>query len=84
MLCIAGPASADEPLLMQAAKAWDNADLTTAGQLYEKALNEGGLYPSDVLVAYSRLGTVQAAMNQQNAALSSFRVASISPAFPPL
>jgi hypothetical protein len=82
MLCIAGPASADEPLLMQAAKAWDAADLTTAGQLYEKALNEGGLYPSDVLVAYSRLGTVQAAMNQQNAALSSFRVAAaLDPSF---
>lgn len=82
ILCIAGPASADESLLMQAAKAWDAADLNTAGQLYEKALNQGGLYPSDVLVAYSRLGTVQAAMGQQNAALSSFRVAAaLDPAF---
>jgi hypothetical protein len=81
-LSIAGSASADESLLMQAAKAWDAADLTTAGQLYEKALNQGGLYPSDVLVAYSRLGTVQAAMGQQNAALSSFRVAAaLDPAF---
>jgi len=82
ILCIAGTASAEDALLMQAAKAWDAADLNTAGQLYEKALNQGGLYPSDVLVAYSRLGTVQAAMGQQNAALSSFRVAAaLDPAF---
>jgi tetratricopeptide (TPR) repeat protein len=82
LLCVAGPARADEPLLMQAAKAWDAADLNAAGKLYQEALEQGGLYPSDVLVAYSRLGTVQAAMNQANAALSSFRVAAaLDPSF---
>jgi hypothetical protein len=79
---VATVSSADEPLVVQAAKAWDAADLNAAAALYEKALNQGGLYPSDVLVAYSRLGTVQAAMNQTNAAISSFRVAAaLDPSF---
>lgn len=82
VLCVALPVSADETLLMQAAKKWEAAELTEAAKLYQQALDEGGLYPSDVLVAYTRVGTVQAATNQQNLALSSFRVAaSIDPSF---
>jgi len=82
VLCVALPVSADETLLMQAAKAWEAAELTQAAKLYQQALDEGGLYPSDVLVAYTRLGTVQAAMNQQNQALSSFRIAAaLDPSF---
>ena len=37
--------------------------------MYEAALQDGGLYPSDVLVAYTRIGTVQAAMGKTNAAV---------------
>ncbi|HQP38643.1 MAG TPA: hypothetical protein PLI95_25835 [Polyangiaceae bacterium] len=82
VLFVALPVSADETLLMQAAKKWEAAELTEAAKLYQQALDEGGLYPSDVLVAYTRIGTVQAATNQQNLALSSFRVAaSIDPSF---
>jgi hypothetical protein len=81
-LLLTGTARADEALALQAAKAWDAAELNRASDLYEKALQEGGLYPSDVLVAYARIGTVQAAMGQTNAALSAFRVAAaLDPAF---
>jgi hypothetical protein len=81
-LAWAGAAGAEEALLLQAAKAWDAAELNRASDLYEKALQEGGLYPSDVLVAYTRVGTVQAAMGKANAALSAFRVAAaLDPAF---
>lgn len=75
------PATADTTL-MQAQKAWEEAELTKAADLYDQALKEGGLYPADVLVAYVRIGTVRAAMNQRNAALSAFRVAAtLDPAF---
>lgn len=68
--------------LAQAAAAWDNLDLTSAVPLYEKALDEGGLFPADVIVAYSRIGTVKAAMGKKDAALSAFRVAaSLDPNF---
>ncbi len=68
--------------LMRAQKAWEEAELTRAADLYEQALKEGGLYPADVLVAYARIGTVRAAMNQRNGALSAFRVAaSLDPGF---
>jgi hypothetical protein len=80
------PAKAEDPAadttLVQAQKAWEEAELTRAADLYEQALKEGNLYPSDVLVAYARIGTVRAAMNQRNAALSAFRVAAaLDPSF---
>lgn len=68
--------------LAQAADKWDQAMLTEAAPLYEQALKEGGMFPSDVVIAYARIGTVQALMKQRDAALSSFRVAAvIDPAF---
>lgn len=74
--------AADETTLMQAQKAWEAAELTRAADLYDQALKEGGLYPADVLVAYARIGSVRAAMNQRNAALSAFRVAAaLDPSF---
>ena len=69
-------------LLLQAAKAWENAELNEAAELYDKALKEGDLFPADVLVAYLRIGTVRAAMGQKNPALSAFRVAAaLDPSF---
>jgi len=81
-LLLTPTARAEEALLLQAAKAWDAAELNRASDMYEAALQDGGLYPSDVLVAYTRIGTVQAAMGKTNAALSAFRVAAaLDPAF---
>ena len=76
------PAANAEPPLVRAQKAWEEAQLNEASDLYEAALKEGGLYPDDVLVAHARIGTVRAAMGQTNAALSAFRVAAVlNPAF---
>lgn len=63
--------------LAQAAEKWEQAALTESAPLYEKALKEGGMFPSDVVVAYARIGTVQALLKQKEAALSSFRVAAV-------
>lgn len=85
VLATTGLAHADgkrTSLLLQAAKAWENAELNEAAELYDKALKEGGLFPPDVLVAYARIGTVRAAMGEKNAALSAFRVAAaLDPTF---
>ncbi len=68
--------------LLEAAKAWEAAELNKAAKLYEQALEEGSLFPSDVLVAYARIGTVRAAKGEKNAALSAFRVAAaLDPSF---
>ncbi len=80
---VAKPADASKPdsaangTLAQAAAKWEEAALTDAAPLYEKALKEGGMFPADVIIAYSRIGTVQALMKQRDAALSSFRVAAV-------
>ena len=63
--------------LAQAADKWEQAMLTEALPLYEQALKEGGLYPADVVIAYARIGTVQALKKNKDAALSSFRVAAV-------
>lgn len=70
-------ASAPKGTLAQAAEMWEQAMLTEAAPLYEKALKEGGLFPADVVMAYARIGTVQALLKQKEAALSSFRVAAV-------
>lgn len=84
-LLLGGPAFAQDgkpTLLLQASKAWEAADLNAAADLYDKALKEGGLFPADVIVAYVRIGTVRAAMGQNSAALSAFRVAAaLDPSF---
>jgi len=91
-LCVVGPAVAQQAkpaaaqqgkkgakpsLLVEAAKAWEEGDLTEAGDLYDQALKQGGLAPADVLTAYVRIGTVFAAMRQESRAQSAFRVAAI-------
>ena len=77
-LTFTSPAQAEASgYLLKAAKAWENAELKKAADLYQKALDEGGLYPPDVLVAYARIGTVRAAMRQKTAALSAFRIAAV-------
>ena len=68
--------------MAEAADKWEQGALTDAEPLYQKALDQGGLGPSDVVIAYSRIGTVNAAMGKREAALSSFRVAAvIDPSF---
>jgi hypothetical protein len=82
VLSVTSSLNAQESFLMQAAKAWEGAELNKAADMYEKALEQGGLYPSDVLVAYSRIGTVRAASGRANEALSRFRVAvTLDPSF---
>jgi hypothetical protein len=63
--------------LALATEKWEQAMLTEALPLYERALKEGGLYPTDVVIAYARIGTVQALKKNKEAALSSFRVAAV-------
>ena len=62
--------------------AWHSGELEGAKDLYEQALSEGDLNPDDVVIAYSRIGTVKAAMRDNPGALSAFRIAAaIDPAF---
>lgn len=57
--------------------AWHRGDLEGAQKLYEKALDKGGLSPKEVVLAYSRVGTVKAALRDERGALSDFRVAAV-------
>jgi len=66
----------------QADTAWHQGELDKARELYEQALAEGGLDPAEVILAYSRVGTVKAALKDTAGALSAFRVAAaIDPEF---
>jgi hypothetical protein len=61
---------------------WHQGELDQAKDLYEAALDEGGLEPNEVVIAYSRIGTVRAALRDPKGALSAFRVAAaIDPEF---
>ena len=86
-LFVGGPAlaqkgGAKESLLIQAATAWEDGDLPAAGELYGRAVKQGGLSPIDLLTAQVRMGTVYAAMRDESRALSAFRIASmIDPEF---
>lgn len=57
--------------------AWHRGELEEAQKLYQEALDEGGLEPEEVVIAYSRIGTVKAALKDKAGALSDFRVASV-------
>ncbi len=82
VLTIAAPAHATPKAFGQADAAWHTAELEKAMKLYQDALAEGGLEPNEVVIAYSRIGTVKAAVGDKNGALSAFRVASsIDPGF---
>lgn len=66
----------------QASQKWEATDLDGAVPLYQQALDGGGLAPQEVVTAYARIGTYQAAMGKSEAALSAFRLcAAIDPAF---
>lgn len=66
----------------QADAAWHQGELDKAKDLYEEAVKEGGLEPNEVVIAYSRIGTVRAALKDSNGALSAFRIAAaIDPEF---
>lgn len=68
--------------LAAAETAWQNGQLEKARKLYEDALAGGGLTPKQVVIAYSRIGTVKAALRDKNGALSAFRVAAaVDPEF---
>lgn len=83
LLCLASPAAIAQPnMLGQAEAAWHQGELEKAQKLYEQALSNGGLEPKDVVVAYSRIGTVKAALRDSGGALSAFRTAAtIDPKF---
>ncbi|MCA9642745.1 MAG: tetratricopeptide repeat protein [Polyangiaceae bacterium] len=57
--------------------AWHRGELEEAQKLYQEALDAGGLEPEEVVIAYSRIGTVKAALKDKAGALSDFRVASV-------
>ncbi len=63
--------------LEAAEQAWGEGRLEDALALYEAVLKKGGLEPKDVLVAYTRIGTVRAALGDETGALSAFRVAAV-------
>lgn len=66
----------------QAEAAWHEGMLEESRALYEQAMAEGGLFPQEVVIAYSRIGTVKAALKDEQGALSDFRVAAaIDPKF---
>ena len=70
------------PFLAQASQKWDGGELDLALPLYEQALEAGGLGPQDVVLAYARVGTYQAALGKPDMALSYFRLcAAIDPGF---
>ncbi|MEZ4220276.1 MAG: hypothetical protein R3B13_05045 [Polyangiaceae bacterium] len=82
LVALALPAAATPKAFGQADAAWHTAELEKAMKLYQDALNEGGLEPNEVVIAYSRIGTVKAAVGDKDGALSAFRVASsIDPGF---
>jgi hypothetical protein len=78
----ASPALAVPKAFGQADTQWHLGELEKAKALYEQALAEGGLEPAEVVTANARIGTVRAALNDTNGALSAFRVAAaIDPQF---
>jgi hypothetical protein len=81
-LLFSAPLAATPKSFSQADAAWHQGELDKAKDLYEAAVSEGGLEPEEVVIAYSRIGTVRAAMRDANGALSAFRIAAaIDPEF---
>jgi hypothetical protein len=60
-----------------AEEAWAMGETAKAGKLYEAALREGGLPPSDTIAALVRSGAYKASKNDPKGALSAFRMAVI-------
>lgn len=81
-LLLAGSAFAAPKAFGKADAAWHRGELEEAQTLYQAALDEGGLEAEEVVIAYSRIGTVKAALKDTAGALSDFRVAAaIDPNF---
>ena len=81
-LCVTVSADAAPKSFAKADAAWHSGELEQARDLYDEALGAGGLLPDEVVIAYSRIGTVKAAMKDTDGALSAFRIAAaIDPAF---
>lgn len=78
-------AHADEPPpnpIATAEEAWAVGEVAKAGKLYEQALGQGGLSPSDTLDAFVRVGAWRASTGNNQAALNAFRNAAlIDPSF---
>lgn len=71
-------AQAEEVQAIAAAEeAWAMGETAKAGKLYEKALSEGGLPPSDTIASLVRAGAYRASKNDAKGALSAFRMAVI-------
>lgn len=71
-------ASADDTApIAGAEEAWQVGDIDKAGKLYEQALKQGGLSPSDTLSAFVREGAWLAATGKRDAAIHAFRNAAI-------
>jgi hypothetical protein len=71
-------AQADDVQPIAAAEeAWAMGEIAKAGTLYEKALVDGGLPPSDTIAALVRAGAYRASKNNTQGALSAFRMAVI-------
>jgi tetratricopeptide (TPR) repeat protein len=82
LLSASAPVLAVPKSFGQADAAWHQGELEQAKELYEQALEKGGLEPAEVVLAYSRIGTVKAALRDSSGALSAFRVAAaIDPEF---
>lgn len=72
------------PSLGKGDAAWHQGELDVAMTHYQQAVKAGGLQPDEVVLAYSRIGAVQAALGEEKAALNSFRVAvTVDPEFVP-
>jgi tetratricopeptide (TPR) repeat protein len=81
-VCLAAPAWGSPKTFAKADAAWHSGELEESKDLYERALAEGSLNPDDVVIAYSRIGTVKAALKETAGALSAFRIAAaIDPSF---
>lgn len=69
--------SDDVQPIAAAEEAWAMGEIAKAGKLYEQALVDGGLPPSDTIAALVRAGAYRASKNNAQGALSAFRMAVI-------
>ena len=63
--------------LSRARDAWTKKDFRSAERLFVKALDDGGLAPTDVVDTYVRIGVARAVLGQNNPALAAFREAAL-------
>ena len=73
----ASDATASSGALTKARAAWDKGTFDKAEPLYREALEQGGLAPDEVLEGFVRLGSIRAGLGKKDAAIASFRAASV-------